>query len=450
MAQQNRFKSLIISCICILAALAGIQIYLLQNTYKLSQASYRNATVTAFTKLEAKPQYKIVSDKLLSTLILTAKQVDSGIISQQDFLIRLKEADLLLISHLDSMRNIAGKSEPLLRLASAKFKYTYIRIASGGNSWDPIKKSEPPLLISAPNSENNTEVYVGNNFGSTDQSGKNGKLLIDYNLSKTLLIPNMPSTVVKELLLVGSLSMFLLLAVIILFYYVFKSAISQRKIAELRTDLVNNITHELKTPLSSMALAFKTLRRIDPHAPPSQQGDLIAAIERQHLKLSHTVERVLASAIEGQAEVGQSAVGDILKSYRERILPESHPLTISVESNPPVVNVSKGTIVAIIDNLVENAQKYTPEESPIHISGKMDGVQYRIDVIDAGDGISREFQKNLFEKFYRVPEQNRHTIKGLGLGLYLSREAIRRNGGDLQLTSATTAGCIFTLYLPIA
>lgn len=245
--------------------------------------------------------------------------------------------------------------------------------------------------------------------------------------------------------------MLLLAAVVLLFFIIINSAQKQKKIADLKAALINNISHELKTPLSSMSVVLKTLALPRVSADAFVSNELLFTLERQHSRLNRTVERVLESAVpRDEIQLETFDISKFLIQYQGDLFMETHSVSISIQPGSYYVKGCKGSVEAAIDNLIENARKYSEPGSGIHIRGQQDGNRYRIDVIDAGFGIAKESQKNLFEKFYRVPGKDQHAVKGLGLGLFLGREGIRRIGGDLRLTSSTSAGSVFTIYLLLA
>jgi K+-sensing histidine kinase KdpD len=301
-----------------------------------------------------------------------------------------------------------------------------------------------------PSNRKKSIINMGEGLGAMER-GRAEELHIEYNYSRMFQVPSLPSPIFWELVQIGGLSLMLLTAVVVLFFIIVNSAQKQRKIAELRADLVNNISHELKTPLSSMSVALKTLALPCVSADAFRSNELLIALERQHSKLNRTVERVLESAVQqDEIELETFDISKFLKQYQDDLFMETHSISISIQPGSCYVKGTQGSVEAAIDNLIENAQKFSRTGSGIHIRGKQDGTRYRIDVVDAGFGIAKESQKNLFEKFYRVPGKDQRAFRGLGLGLFLSREGIMRTGGDLQLTSSSSTGSIFTIYLLLA
>jgi len=435
----------------ILCGLAAIQIYLVRNTYRLTTASYRNAVNAALLKLESDPVYKRIRERYDINLTNRSKDLISGKTGAGEFRTRLRHDDLVISGRLDRIVKAAAKLNGQLSGVSERLAYSAITITGAGRTMNPVYKPGPLLSLSPTQQTGAGNIVgMGENTGNIERTGTAGELHIAFSMVRQLDIPSLPMAVFRQLALVGGLSFLLLLAVVVLFYLVLRSAQRQRKIAELRADLVNNITHELKTPLSSMAIAFKTLKHPATGRQTSQQKEVIAAMERQHHKLNETVERVLESAVHKLTENTRTAdIVSILRHYGNNMIAEDYPVSVAVGPGPCLVRGSEGLIESVIDNLIENARKYTEPGSPIGLSGKAESYRYRVDVTDSGKGIAEEFQKHLFEKFYRVPEKDLHSVKGLGLGLYLSRKAAQSIGGEVLLSSSSPCGSVFTLYLSL-
>jgi two-component system phosphate regulon sensor histidine kinase PhoR len=451
MEQKVQHRLLISVCFLILFGLLAVQGYLLRNTYRLNLANYHNGILSAVLKLESDPAIKAINEQYLTNLVDCSKYLDSGKFDETQFKTSLRQKDEQVSERSDSILKIHALNNALLKDVRQRSAYTSIVIKGASRSITPVQTAGPCLTITRPGKTGFSIISLGDNNGMTDRSGTKGELHITYSMAEELEVPTLPLVIVRQLALVGGLSLVLLIAVIVLFYRILSAAGRQRKIAELKTDLVNNITHELKTPLSSMAIAFKTLRRIDVEAPP-QQKQLIAALERQHHKLTKTVERVLESAMEqkGPNSFAELNMTTLLDRYTDGLISETHPVSASIEPGSYIVKGTESVIESAIDNLLENAQKYSEPGSAIRILGKHESDRYRVDIIDSGKGIAKEFQKDLFQKFYRVPENNLHSVKGLGLGLYLSRQSIKSIGGDVLLTSSSPDGSVFTIFLSLS
>jgi len=449
MPRKQRFRVLVASCFAVFSGLVAIQLYMLRNTFILNVANYGFSVKAAAVRLQADSIYNLTLGTLQSNLISCAEKLASGEITQAQFVNQLRESDEKVMLKLDSITRIRAKTNILLKDVHEISTYTSIIITKPGSRFVPITEANPLRLGKLAMDTDKTLIKMGEGLG-LNLRGENEELQIQYLYKRDLQIPTLPHSVLLEFLFIGGLAVILLAAVVFLFFVVIRSAQRQTKLADLRTDLVNNISHQLKTPLSSMSIALKTLKFPAIGANPIKSKELLTVIDRQHAKLSRTVERVLESTVQKDLVEEEFDISKFLIQYQNDLLINTHSVFMSIEPGPCVVRAVRGIVESAIDNLLENAQKYSPPNTNIYLEAKTDNAMYRIDVIDSGRGIAKEYQTRLFEKFYRGSEKNHHIVKGLGLGLYLSRKELRSIGGDLVLTSSNDTGSRFTIYLLLA
>jgi signal transduction histidine kinase len=257
--------------------------------------------------------------------------------------------------------------------------------------------------------------------------------------------------VLKRMYGVFILATVLIIGVIMVFFLVFRAMLRQKKLADIKTDFANNITHELKTPLSSVSIIFKSLNTPQVKNNPHMVEEMLVSLERQFNKVRHTVDSVLDSAMAAdlRIELDELDISDFLVNYVSNQTVGTHLLTTEISAQIVMIKTNVVLLEKVLDNLLQNAVKYSPPGSVIKLNSWVDGSWYAVAIIDNGPGIAKEYQKFVFGKFYRVPEQNRHTVKGLGLGLYLAKQAIGRLHGSLTLDSIFGKGSTFTIKLPV-
>jgi len=450
MENKRGYGFLLYICIAILTCLASIQCYLLVKTYELNLTNYQSQVQSSVMKSYGSPSVQKINKRYLNNLVEVAGQLSAGKIDRSEFKRILDQKDKKVMNSLDSILKINLAENGLAGHVSFRTGYSEIVIRSAKKPPIILRFTDQEKILSQPKTKGFKVISLGQNNGNIDHIGTN-TLAITYN---NLIFFEMPSTAIsafEQMALVGMLSLALLFAVVAVFYRVFRSAQRQQKITELREDLVNNITHELKTPLTSMAIVFKTLQLNTYENNRPKQLELIDNLERQHRKLTLTVERVFESAVKiSNRELERIDITTLLSEYRINILSNSHQIKIVFDDIPQYVLGRRDLIEAVLDNLLENAKKYSPEGSLIQLTGLKEKDGYRIDVIDQGVGIDPGYHKYLFEKFFRVPQNLLHAVKGLGLGLYLSRKSLRSIGGELKLTDSNEYGSIFSIYLTLA
>ncbi len=246
--------------------------------------------------------------------------------------------------------------------------------------------------------------------------------------------------------------------IIVCFAYTARIMITQRRFAGRLIDFINNMTHEFKTPLSTVALASEALSRPDVASEPEKIAHFNRMIADENLRMRHQVDKILQMAVleEGDYEltVDEVDLHDVIRSAVENIAlaVESRGGNIACDLNAdnPIVTADRVHMANIIHNLLDNANKYSPERPTINVATRniADGVF--ITIQDHGIGISEVDKKQVFDKYFRVPSGNRHDIKGFGLGLSYVKLMVEGHGGHIDLHSRLGEGTTVELFLPFA
>lgn len=221
----------------------------------------------------------------------------------------------------------------------------------------------------------------------------------------------------------------------------------------LQKDFFTNMTHEFKTPLSSIGLAARMLLKDE--AEVRKQGYL-QLIRDESVNLEHQVDKVLHFAqanresieYEKQVVAVNPLVGDTLERLRLVIESRQARIHTEIESEGIAIFANKTHIGNCLYNLIENALKYSKQPPTIHISVQQDGGSVRISVRDTGIGIPPEHRAYIFDRFYRVQSHDHYTGKGFGIGLTYTQSVITAHGGTIQLNPAYLQGAEFIIHLP--
>lgn len=250
-------------------------------------------------------------------------------------------------------------------------------------------------------------------------------------------------------LVISSVAIVVLLALVLA--YLVRTMKRQRTLEEMRRDFTNNITHELKTPLSVAVTATDALRNFSAEADVERRSRYLEVVEHQLTQLSAMVERILSVSVEGR-EVSHNPV---LIPVRELI--EEVTSGIRLEGRATLtIDCPEGLVMTgdrfhlqnLLSTLLDNALKYTDREPAIHLSATEEEGWLQLAIRDNGRGIAREHLEHLFEKFYRVPQGDVQSVRGYGLGLYYARRVAERHGGTLTVESRVGVGSTFTLKIP--
>jgi two-component system phosphate regulon sensor histidine kinase PhoR len=260
----------------------------------------------------------------------------------------------------------------------------------------------------------------------------------------------------QSLWLMMSVSLILVLTIIAAFSFSVFTIIRQRKLSELKNDFINNMTHEFKTPISTISLACQALSDKDIPRTNEMYNDYIQIIGDENHRLGEMAEKILQTAILEKGNLHlrpeaidmHSLISDAIHKIAIQIEIRDGVINQSLTANHSMVKADKVHLSNVIFNLLDNANKYSPRKPQILVStADADGGIY-ISVNDKGMGISKANQKKIFDKLYRVPTGDVHNVKGFGLGLSYVKFIIEKHGGNIQVESEPGKGSTFTLFLP--
>lgn len=254
--------------------------------------------------------------------------------------------------------------------------------------------------------------------------------------------------------------MILIVALMLLFFgYTITVIFKQKRLSEIKTDFINNMTHELKTPISTIALSSDMLMRGDFSKEPEKLMRYASIIYKENKRLENQVERVLNVAKMDKETLKLKCVSfdmhELLDEAKENFefnqSESGGQIILEKGASQHVLNVDPVHISNVVFNLLDNASKYCGENSPhIEVKTRNENKRFILEISDNGIGIKRENLKLIFDKFFRVPTGDVHNVKGFGLGLYYVKIIIEQHGGQIQVKSTYGKGTTFTISLPIS
>ncbi|MFH0760296.1 MAG: HAMP domain-containing sensor histidine kinase [Bacteroidota bacterium] len=250
----------------------------------------------------------------------------------------------------------------------------------------------------------------------------------------------------------------LLLALIILvvsfitIYVIYR----QKKLSEIKNDFINNMTHELKTPISTISLASQMLTDKGLGQDSKNLDHISSVILEESKRLGNQVERVLQMSIFEDNKVSlkiQPIYFDrMVRQATDKIIllieKRKGSLTLDLQSGEEPIPGDETHLQNVVFNLIDNAMKYCITEPEIHIVTRSSDRNIRFEISDNGIGISKEHQKRIFDKFYRVPTGNVHDVKGFGIGLSYVKKVLDQHHGSIEIQSEPGKGTIFILSIP--
>jgi len=248
-----------------------------------------------------------------------------------------------------------------------------------------------------------------------------------------------------------------LLVVIFSFSYIIFMIIRQKKLSEMKSDFINNMTHEFKTPISTISLAAEVLLQSNESSSTSRLKRYAKIIFDENQRMQTRVDRVLQMALidknEFRLNLSETDIHKLIKETMNSISLHDYEKQVQVKYNLTAENhvilADELQIRSMINNLLENAVKYSSKQPVINISTRQMNGSVHIRLQDNGIGISSEAAKHIFDKFYRVHTGNIHDVKGFGLGLYYVKSIVEAHSGSIKVRSELKKGTTFDIFLPI-
>ena len=274
----------------------------------------------------------------------------------------------------------------------------------------------------------------------------------------SVFFPNKRKQIYEHMVSWMILSLIFLVIISAVFISVIYSIVKQKKISEIRNDFINNMTHEFKTPISTISLASEILMKEGRKQESERLGKYSKIIYEENRRMQSQVELVLQTALLERQNT---------KLKKERV--DMHELILGVGENCSIDRGKKKTEIRyelkalrhalfadpthlknVISNLIDNGIKYSREKAVITIITENRDEGFLLTIKDQGIGMTRETQKRIFDKFYRVSTGNQHDVKGFGLGLYYVKSIVEAHNGSVHVTSTLNKGSSFFVYLPDA
>jgi two-component system phosphate regulon sensor histidine kinase PhoR len=231
----------------------------------------------------------------------------------------------------------------------------------------------------------------------------------------------------------------------------------QKKLSEMKNDFIGNMTHELKTPISTIALSSEVLSDPGIVDEPDRLRNYARIIRTENERLRTQVERVLQISAMDKDELNlkqekvdmHAVVHEVIDHFQLPLQERNVRVEIGLSASQHTVNGDQVHLTNALTNLVDNALKYGSDGSVIKIRTSSKGGEFKLQVIDQGIGIRKEDLRHIFERFYRVHTGNVHNVKGFGLGLHYVQQIVRAHKGGVSVDSEFGKGSTFTLSLPV-
>lgn len=310
-------------------------------------------------------------------------------------------------------------------------------------------KNDDPIL-SEVCSEHNLDSISTNTYKARifpNDIDKSGPYFLHLNF------PNEKTYLLSRLSLPITFSFVFILLIVGVFLFTIRGIFRQRNLAIIKNDFINNMTHELKTPISTISLACEALKDTSLIKTEQLKESFLGTISEENKRLGVLVENALTTAVLDKGELKlkleQVKVQDILdqaiKNSKLTANKKGGDIVLDEPDTPVFLNVDKVHFTSVVYNLIDNAIKYSTQTPEISVRLSESPKLVKLYIKDNGIGISKENQKKIFDKLYRVPTGNIHNVRGYGLGLSYVKAIVTKHGGKITVNSTVGKGSTFIL-----
>lgn len=281
--------------------------------------------------------------------------------------------------------------------------------------------------------------------------------LSETNELLIIIVPDVEKQVWTSLrwILVGAITFMLI--IIAAFYVTVKTLLNQKKLSQIKSDFINNMTHEFKTPLATISLAVDALRTPKVQANPEKGAYFTNIIKEENIRMNKHVETILQAAFLEKQELNlnlskisvHDMIEEVASTFELQLNDKNGKIQFLLNASKNFISGDEAHFRNMISNLIDNAIKYSQEPVHFKISTHSTKNHLIIRIEDNGIGMSKESVKRIFEKFYRAHTGNLHNVKGFGLGMSYVKTVIDAHKGKIKVDSTVGKGTSFTIEVPL-
>jgi two-component system, OmpR family, phosphate regulon sensor histidine kinase PhoR len=247
------------------------------------------------------------------------------------------------------------------------------------------------------------------------------------------------------------------LIILTAFFLTVRTLLTQKKLSEIKSDFINNMTHEFKTPLATISLAVDALKNERVQHDKEKMQYFGNIIKEENRRMNKHVETILQAALMDKQELklnfksihAHEVISKVVDNFRLQLEEKTGKIELTLNARADLINADEVHFTNLVSNLVDNAIKYSKEELFIRVYTHCTNRHFILRVEDNGIGMSKESVKRIFEKFYRAHTGNIHNVKGFGLGMSYVKTVVDAHKGKIRVDSALGRGSVFTVELPI-
>jgi two-component system, OmpR family, phosphate regulon sensor histidine kinase PhoR len=415
----------ILSMTLALIGLMGIQIYWIRNASSVKEANFKRSVNEVITRVVSK------IEQLERRKALQVNQYEG----MMNFNRHLPYENFLTPGGLDSLISM----ELNVRGIDTKFEVAI------------YKPEKDTMLLNTSNTTPGRELI---------QKGYAFRLFAsDIFTSPEYLIVYFPGEqkyLLTEMWGMLLISIILIIVIMYSFSYTIRTIFRQKKLSEMKNDFMNNMTHEFKTPISTISLAIEALNDDDMSRNPNIVSNYLNIIKEENKRLANMSEKILQTAVieKGQMKMKKEKIDihaiitDVIKNIRIQVEIKDGIISKDFKALQPTIEGDKVHLTNLVYNLLDNANKYSPRKPVIRVRTENTSNGIVLTIEDNGIGISKTDQKKIFEKLYRVPTGNIHEVRGFGLGLSYVKAIVEEHNGKISIESEVSKGSKFRIFLP--
>ncbi|MBC7867575.1 MAG: HAMP domain-containing histidine kinase, partial [Gloeobacteraceae cyanobacterium ES-bin-316] len=267
-----------------------------------------------------------------------------------------------------------------------------------------------------------------------------------------VIMPTEKTLVLREIFWFIMGSILFTLIITTAFYITIRSLLKQKKLSEIKSDFINNMTHEFKTPLATISLAVDALKNEKVIGDQEKTQYFTGVIKEENKRMNKQVEAILQAALLDKQEVqlnlkrhtAHTLINSAVNNMTLPIQEKNGVLEVKLDAANDLILADEVHFINFVNNLLDNAVKYSKENPLIRLSTANTASQFRIKIEDNGIGMNKETLGRIFEKFYRAHTGNIHNVKGFGLGLSYVKTMVNAHGGSIKAESTLGKGSCFT------
>ncbi len=414
----------IIAMTIALTGLMGIQFYWIRSASAIKEANFRRSVNEAMVKVVQKVE------RMERTKALAMNPFESVLNFKQ----HLPYDSILTLTELDSLiglqLNIRGVDTRYEFCIYKPERQEFLMERTPSFRKDLIEKGNAYVLFQA-------DIYTSPEY-----------LLIYFPREKQFLL-----TELWGMLLI---SIILIIVIVTSFMYTIATIFRQKRLSEIKNDFINNMTHEFKTPISTISLACEALSDKDLRSSGEFLDSYLSMIQEENKRLAGMAEKILQTAVIDKGELKMKRelidlheiITDVIKNLKIQVEIKDGEIKRRLKASKSQIEGDKVHVTNLVYNLLDNANKYSPKRPMIRISTENVNNGIAMTIEDNGIGISKNEQKKIFDKLYRVPTGNIHEVRGFGLGLSYVKAIVEEHHGKISIESEANKGSKFRVFLP--